>query len=214
MYSMQDYKPLHSDRSHGIDGEPQVTVGLSLGCCRELSFVHRQTRVPITFPQFNGDVFAFGQGVNQVWLHGIPKHDANSCSGSGAVAGPSRRLSLILWGSKASSQKRAVIDLSPEKSVKKFRCLAAGAEQLPHLDGGKWKCSECCVVNFYGKERCYNCRADKNAGGRSAVSKERIGVKIATSPGKCHRCCSEIRIGEEIDHFQHETRWRHSACLG
>lgn len=100
--SSADWKPFHADRGADNEGVPQVTVGLSLGATRELSFSHWQTGLIASFPQNNGDVFAFTPELNRVFVHGVPKvggrrePDANS-------DGP--RISLILWGSRIVVQR-------------------------------------------------------------------------------------------------------------
>lgn len=89
-HMVADFKQLHTDRGRDANGVPQVTVGLSLGASRELTFAHWQTGLTMTFPQHNGDVFAFTPELNRVFLHGVPRvSDAEGL-----------RISLILWGSK------------------------------------------------------------------------------------------------------------------
>lgn len=95
--SKTDYKPFHADRGRDEDGTPQVTVGLSLGATRELCFAHWQTGLTTSFPQRNGDVFAFTPELNKVFLHGVPKIRAQQSS-TDADDGP--RMSLILWGAR------------------------------------------------------------------------------------------------------------------
>lgn len=95
--SSADWKPFHADRGADGEGVPQVTVGLSLGATRELSFTHWQTGITASFPQNNGDVFAFTPELNRVFLHGVPK--VEGCRAAEAKSdGP--RISLILWGSR------------------------------------------------------------------------------------------------------------------
>jgi alkylated DNA repair dioxygenase AlkB len=98
--STADYKPLHADRGQDTAGVPQVTVGLSLGATRELSFAHWQTGLTTSCPQHNGDVFAFTPELNKIFLHGVPKVRKSSL-GSGTDDNQ-ERLSLILWGSRIS----------------------------------------------------------------------------------------------------------------
>jgi hypothetical protein len=95
--SSADYKPFHADRGRDEDGVPQVTVGLSLGATRELSFVHYQTGLVTSFPQRNGDVFAFTPELNKVFLHGVPRVSATSAEED---MDNRPRMSLILWGSR------------------------------------------------------------------------------------------------------------------
>lgn len=94
-----DYKPLHCDRGRDEDGVPQITVGASFGATRELTMVHIKSGVAMTFPQKNGDVFAFTPELNSLFTHGVPKIGYGSPS---EFEGSGERLSLILWGSKVT----------------------------------------------------------------------------------------------------------------
>eukprot|EP00928_Gymnodinium_smaydae_P031419 TRINITY_DN23060_c0_g1_i1.p1 TRINITY_DN23060_c0_g1~~TRINITY_DN23060_c0_g1_i1.p1 ORF type:complete len:376 (-),score=27.93 TRINITY_DN23060_c0_g1_i1:116-1150(-) len=67
-----------------------ATVGVSFGDSRELRFKHLQTGLEFSFPQHNGDVFAFTEPVNSAFQHCIPRK-----SPAGSV-GP--RISVIVWG--------------------------------------------------------------------------------------------------------------------
>lgn len=42
---LQDYKPLHYDRGSDAEGVPQLTVGASFGCTRELTLMHVKSGV-------------------------------------------------------------------------------------------------------------------------------------------------------------------------
>eukprot|EP00747_Dinoflagellata_sp_TGD_P204758 gnl/TRDRNA2_/TRDRNA2_78461_c0_seq1.p1 gnl/TRDRNA2_/TRDRNA2_78461_c0~~gnl/TRDRNA2_/TRDRNA2_78461_c0_seq1.p1 ORF type:complete len:324 (-),score=47.44 gnl/TRDRNA2_/TRDRNA2_78461_c0_seq1:144-1115(-) len=97
--SGHDYKPLHRDRGRGPDGAPTVTVGASFGAPRELTFMHIKSGMVTTFPQSNGDVFAFTPELNDVFMHGIPRLDDNRLEDQ-------PRLSLILWGSRVTDMRR------------------------------------------------------------------------------------------------------------
>jgi len=72
-----------------------VTVGASFGATRELTFVHVRSGVTASFPQRNGDVFAFTPELNTVFMHGVPKVGHGSQQRNDAP-----RLSLILWGAR------------------------------------------------------------------------------------------------------------------
>lgn len=99
--SSADYKPFHFDRGRDENGVPQVTVGLSLGATRELSFTHWKTGLTMSYPQRNGDVFAFTPELNNVFMHGVPRiGDARQ---QDQQDGP--RVSLILWGSHLALRK-------------------------------------------------------------------------------------------------------------
>jgi len=100
--SNADYKPFHADRGRDSEGVPQVTVGLSLGATRELTFAHWQTGITVSFPQSNGDVFAFTPELNKVFLHGVPRV-GNARTPDTEQDGA--RISLILWGSRTVVQR-------------------------------------------------------------------------------------------------------------
>jgi len=48
-----------------------ITIGASFGATRSLTFRHGRTGDEFHFPQENGDVFAFREKVNNVFLHGM-----------------------------------------------------------------------------------------------------------------------------------------------
>ena len=64
-------------------------MGASFGASRNLAILHEKTEQEFTFPQNNGDVFAFTSNVNKKFLHGIPKSKEIDI-------GP--RVSIICWG--------------------------------------------------------------------------------------------------------------------
>lgn len=86
------YKPLHRDKHFDPTSlKPEnFTMGASFGSSRNLDFVHEQSKNKFTFPQNNGDVFAFDSDVNRKFLHGVPK--------VGKPIGD--RISIIAWGIK------------------------------------------------------------------------------------------------------------------
>ena len=47
--------------------------GASFGASRELQFLHEPSGQTFSFPQNNGDIFAFTSSVNQRFKHGVPK---------------------------------------------------------------------------------------------------------------------------------------------
>ena len=86
-----DWKPFHHD-SHAYGGREKredFTMGASFGSERELTFLHEPSGQQFSFPQQNGDVFAFTTEVNKRFKHGVPK----LTRGAG---GP--RFSIIAWG--------------------------------------------------------------------------------------------------------------------
>ena len=95
-----DWKPFHHD-SHAYGGRAQredFTMGASFGGSRELVFLHEPSGQTFTFPQNNGDVFAFTSDVNKAFKHGVPK---------AAKSGQSDpRFSIIAWGRRRSVNSR------------------------------------------------------------------------------------------------------------
>jgi hypothetical protein len=93
-----DWKPFHHD-SHAYGGRAQredFTMGASFGGSRELIFLHEPSGNTFTFPQNNGDVFAFTSEVNKRFKHGVPKARANN----------DPRFSIIAWGRRRSINNR------------------------------------------------------------------------------------------------------------
>jgi hypothetical protein len=88
-----DFKPFHHDsHAYGSNGKKEdFTVGVSFGSTRELSFRHEVSGQTFSFPQTNGDVFAFDSDVNRAFTHGVPK-----LKGRSEKVGP--RFSIIAWG--------------------------------------------------------------------------------------------------------------------
>eukprot|EP00931_Biecheleriopsis_adriatica_P045601 TRINITY_DN26112_c0_g1_i1.p1 TRINITY_DN26112_c0_g1~~TRINITY_DN26112_c0_g1_i1.p1 ORF type:complete len:385 (+),score=68.66 TRINITY_DN26112_c0_g1_i1:47-1156(+) len=99
--SNRDYKPMHYDRGRDIEGTPQLTVGASFGSVRELTLMHVRSGVTVSFPQRNGDVFAFTPEINEVFMHGVPRILQNSPSA--LEPEDSTRMSLIIWGARVRS---------------------------------------------------------------------------------------------------------------
>ena len=72
-------------------------MGASFGGERELEFLHEPSGGTFTFPQKNGDVFAFTTEVNKRFKHGVPKLTRG-------IGGP--RFSIIAWGRRRSLNAR------------------------------------------------------------------------------------------------------------
>ena len=92
----QDWKPYHHDAAALKPNKAKtqnITVGLSLGYTREISFEsthsNRSDRLRFNFPLENKTVYAFGNQVNIDFRHGIPQLETFSNSG---------RISIIIWG--------------------------------------------------------------------------------------------------------------------
>ena len=75
-----DWKPFHHDshayaKGHGGVKE-DFTVGASFGAQRHLAWRHavdNSSDAQFSFPQANGDVFAFASDVNDRFMHGVPR---------------------------------------------------------------------------------------------------------------------------------------------
>ena len=72
-------------------------MGASFGAERQLAFQHESSGISFSFPQRNGDVFAFDSDVNRAFKHGVPKTSQGSC-------GP--RFSIIAWGRRRCMSSR------------------------------------------------------------------------------------------------------------
>jgi hypothetical protein len=93
------WKPFHQD-SHAYGGKAlreDFTVGLSLGETRHLEFLHEPSGKMFSFPQDNGDCFAFTSEVNSRFKHGIPKSKNPECGD---------RFSIIVWGRRRTINER------------------------------------------------------------------------------------------------------------
>jgi len=104
----KDYKPMHYDRGSDEEGVPQLTIGASFGATRELTLMHVKSGVTMSFPQRNGDVFAFTPELNEVFMHGVPHVMPNSP----AAMEPedAGRLSLIIWAAKVAPNETVTVD--------------------------------------------------------------------------------------------------------
>lgn len=96
-----DWKPFHHDSHAYVNGKDSkktkedFTMGASFGSSRELVFLHEESKNRFSFPQNNGDVFAFDTEVNTKFMHGVPK--------SKNMTGP--RISIIAWGKRRVSNQ-------------------------------------------------------------------------------------------------------------
>lgn len=93
------WKPQHHD-SHAYGDRSQredFTAGITLGSSRSLLFVHVESRQEFSFPQNNGDCFAFTSEVNRTFTHGVPRATKSSVGD---------RFSIIAWGRRRSINER------------------------------------------------------------------------------------------------------------
>jgi len=92
------WKPQHHD-SHAYGGRAEqedFTMGVTLGADRSLLFTHEASGREFSFPQRNGDCFAFTGAVNQAFTHGVPR-----------VHRPvGDRFSIIAWGRRRTLNER------------------------------------------------------------------------------------------------------------
>ena len=92
------WKPYHHD-SHAYGGRAlreDFTAGLSLGHTRALNFLHEPSGQTFSFPQINGDCFAFTNEANQKFKHGVPR----------AKPDCGDRMSIIAWGRRRALNER------------------------------------------------------------------------------------------------------------
>jgi len=82
-------KPWHHDNYRDRSPKPCMTIGLSLGCARDLAFEHVPTGRVSNVLQRNGDVFAFDSTFNKDFRHAVPPARRNEKSGL--------RISIIIW---------------------------------------------------------------------------------------------------------------------
>ena len=100
------WKTFHRD-SHAYSSatkevKEDFTIGISLGATRKLSFLHEDTNSKFSFPQRNGDCFAFSSKVNDAFLHGVPMDNAMI----------TERFSIIVWGKRRTLNSRNSVILS------------------------------------------------------------------------------------------------------
>lgn len=94
-----EHKPYHFDAAAVKQDKAvtqNITVGITFGATRSITFQHSQSKNKIEFPLSNGFVYAFAKDVNVLWRHGIP---------------PSReaddgRISIIAWGFTSQTEKK------------------------------------------------------------------------------------------------------------
>ena len=86
-----EWKPYHFDAA-GINQEKakhqNITIGVSFGAERAISFQHAKKGARIDFSLPNGMCYGFGKKVNTTWRHGVPPK-LNEQYG---------RISIICWG--------------------------------------------------------------------------------------------------------------------
>ena len=90
----EDWKPYHHDAA-ALKPEKaktqNITVGISFGLTREISFQHAESKLTINFPLEDGTVYAFGNKINSDFRHGIPQLKEKQFANE-------PRISIIVWG--------------------------------------------------------------------------------------------------------------------
>lgn len=89
-----DFKPFHFDsaavKPH-IAKIQNITIGVSFGLTRDLSFQHAKTKLTISIPQENGMAYSFSRDVNINFRHGVAPVKKEDYKEEG-------RISIIGWG--------------------------------------------------------------------------------------------------------------------
>jgi len=96
--TIQEWKPYHHDAA-ALDPEKaknqNITVGISFGATRSISFQQNGTNTRVDIPLEHGMVYAFGNQVNSLWKHGVPPVCKDTIRTPGLIEG---RISVIAWG--------------------------------------------------------------------------------------------------------------------
>ena len=88
------WKPYHHDAAAlkpEKAAKQNITIGVSFGAERDVSFEHAEKRTVITIPLEHGSIYTFGKNVNIEWRHGIPQVKPENKHNNG-------RISIIIWG--------------------------------------------------------------------------------------------------------------------
>lgn len=89
-----EWKPYHHDaaaiKPH-IAAQQNLTIGVSFGVERSISFQHGKNKAIVDIPLSNGAVYGFMNKVNVQWKHGVPQLPPEQKHQEG-------RISIIVWG--------------------------------------------------------------------------------------------------------------------
>jgi cold shock CspA family protein len=88
------WKPYHHDAAAlkpEKAAKQNITIGVSFGSERDVSFEHAEKRTVVTIPLEHGSIYTFGKNVNIEWRHGIPQVKPENKHNKG-------RISIIIWG--------------------------------------------------------------------------------------------------------------------
>lgn len=109
-----DWKPHHHDSAafnRKRAKNQNITIGVSFGSMRELSFYHVKKGTRLSFPQENNMVFSFGKDVNIRFMHGV-----NALSEEDKKLNVGGRISIILWGkAKGAIDQEGSPPMIPER---------------------------------------------------------------------------------------------------
>eukprot|EP00928_Gymnodinium_smaydae_P053929 TRINITY_DN37804_c0_g1_i1.p1 TRINITY_DN37804_c0_g1~~TRINITY_DN37804_c0_g1_i1.p1 ORF type:complete len:358 (+),score=32.14 TRINITY_DN37804_c0_g1_i1:42-1115(+) len=103
-----DYTSPHSDQYFsGVN----MTIGVSFGDERTIMFEKRESGEQFSFPQQNGDIFAFTDDVNSRFVHSVPKEPRRAHSASRSTQ--PGRISVIVWAKRDQPEWRRCADTRP-----------------------------------------------------------------------------------------------------
>lgn len=98
---LTDWKAYHFDAA-AIDAKKaltqNMTIGVSFGITRDITFEHDKSKVKVSFPLDNGVVYGFGKQVNIDWRHGIPQIKPENRQQIEDNNENISRISIIVWG--------------------------------------------------------------------------------------------------------------------
>lgn len=99
--NFEQFKPMHFDAA-AVDPKKaltqNITVGVSFGATRDISFEHAGNRATVSFPLINGTVYGFCKQVNIDWRHGIPQLSPSQREQFETEGKLKGRISIIAWG--------------------------------------------------------------------------------------------------------------------
>ena len=99
---LKEWKPFHHDAA-AVDPKKaatqNLTIGVSFGATRDVSFEHAKTKTRTTIPLEDGMTYGFAKDVNIIWRHGIPQLSDKEIEEIGGGEDEDQgRISIIIWG--------------------------------------------------------------------------------------------------------------------
>lgn len=89
-----EWKPFHHDAA-AVDPNKaktqNVTVSVSFGATRDITFQHAKSGNTVSFPLGDGFQYTFARQVNVDWKHGVPQVHPDDAHNRG-------RISIVMWG--------------------------------------------------------------------------------------------------------------------